>query len=308
MLSVRVLRPPAPEDIELVRSLEAAASSVDGHESLASFVWRDLASPSHETSGILGVADATPVGYAHLGPSDTIGDPHLVAALVVDPDHRDGGLVASELLDALVREATTLGTTRVVLWCNGANDDFDALAGTRGFTRFGEQFQMRVPLPLAESPKWPSDVSVRSFVPGQDDADWLRVNNRAFHGHPDQGGWDQSTLARRLAEPWFDPAGFLLAFEGTELAGFCWTKVHDDARDGRLGEIYVIGVDPGHQGTGLGRALTVAGLEHLARDRACPTGMLYVDGANRAALGLYRALGFTVHRSDRAYEWMPGRS
>ena len=33
---------------------------------------------------------ARPVGYAHLAPSDTEADPHLVAAIVVDPDHRDG--------------------------------------------------------------------------------------------------------------------------------------------------------------------------------------------------------------------------
>jgi ribosomal protein S18 acetylase RimI-like enzyme len=30
--------------------------------------------------------------------------------------------------------------------------------------------------------------------------------------------------------------------------------------------------------------------------------MLYVDGANAAALGLYRALGFTPYRTDRSYE------
>ncbi len=143
---------------------------------------------------------------------------------------------------------------------------------------------MRVPLPLAEHPEWPAGVSVRAFVPGRDDADWLRVNNRAFAGHPDQGGWVESTLQRRMAEPWFDPAGFLLAFDRDRLAGFCWTKVHEPGSGTRaaLGEIYVIGVDPDRQGTGLGRALTVGGLDHLAHDRDCPVGMLYVDGANRA--------------------------
>ena len=99
----------------------------------------------------------------------------------------------------------------------------------------------------------PDGVGLRTFRPGTDDAAWLRVNNRAFENHPDQGGWVEAVLARRMAEPWFDPAGFLLAWRGDELAGFCWTKVHEEPE--RLGEIFVIGVDPDAQGIGLGRAL-----------------------------------------------------
>jgi mycothiol synthase len=186
---------------------------------------------------------------------------------------------------------------------NGVDDAADATVRAAGFELAGEQFQMRVPLPLSEVPQWPPGITVRSFVPGRDDESWVRVNNRAFLGHPDQGDWSETTLQRRIVEPWFDPAGFLLAVSPDGLAGFCWTKVHEDPRDGRLGEIYVIGVDPDHQGTGLGRALTVGGLVHLHRDRECPTGMLYVDAANPPALGLYRALGFTVHRTDRSYAW-----
>ncbi len=304
MLSIRVWRPPAPADAEIAHGLEAAAARHDGHESLGSFVKRDLDAPAPESIGILATDDAQPVGYAHLAPSDTLADPHAVAGLAVHPEHRAGNFVARALLETVVSEAET-AAARVVLWVNGADDGFDALAASIGFTRVSEQFQMRVPLPLAESPKWPAGVTVRTFVPGDDDAAWLRVNNRAFDNHPDQGGWAEATLQRRLTESWFDPADFLLAFAGDALAGFCWTKVHPATPDGRLGEIYVIGVDPDHQGIGLGRALTVGGLQHLARDRGCPMGMLYVDGANPPALGLYRALGFVVHRTDRAYAWVP---
>jgi mycothiol synthase len=161
---------------------------------------------------------------------------------------------------------------------------------------------MRVALPLGEKPAWPPGVDVRPFVPGRDDDAWLAVNNRAFAGHPEQGGWVESTLARRLAEPWFDPKGFLLAFDADGLAGFCWTKIHA-ATDGdpELGEIFVIGVDPSRAGAGLGRALVVAGLRSLA-ERGLRTGMLFVDGDNGAALRLYESLGFTTHRRDRAYE------
>jgi len=155
-----------------------------------------------------------------------------------------------------------------------------------------------VPLPRPDAIRIPDGVELRAFRPGTDDAAWLRVNNRAFANHPDQGGWVEEILARRMAEPWFDPAGFLLAWRGTELAGSCWTKVHTEPE--HLGEIFVIGVDPDAQGIGLGRTLTLAGLDHLAAVRGCPTCVLYVAAANAPAVGLYESIGFVVHRTDTA--------
>jgi mycothiol synthase len=108
-------------------------------------------------------------------------------------------------------------------------------------------------------------------------------------------------LQARAREPWFDADGFLLHERDGRLAGFCWTKIHPaNAASEALGEIYVIAVDPDFHGLGLGRALTLAGLDWLAR-KGVGTGMLYVDAANVAAVTMYERLGFAVHHDDQAF-------
>src|SRR5262249_49615780 len=146
-------------------------------------------------------------------------------------------------------------------------------------------------------------LDLRAFIPGSNDEDaWVTVNNRAFARHPDQGHQTLDSLHTQMAEPWFDPSGFLVLDDPEvpgRLAGFCWPKVHDatDA-DPAMGEIYVIGVDPDRHGDRLGLGLTLAGLDHLASN-GLKVGMLYVDATNAAARGLYDRLGFTAHHRRR---------
>jgi mycothiol synthase len=139
-------------------------------------------------------------------------------------------------------------------------------------------------------------VIVCAFRPEVDEAAWLRVNNAAFAGHPENGAWTEEILDDRKGQSWFDPDGFRMAWEGPTLVGFCWTKVHDDG----VGEIYVIAVSPAAQGRGLGRALVLEGLRHLAEDRRLSRAMLYVDSGNESALELYQKLGFRLDHVDRA--------
>jgi len=116
----------------------------------------------------------------------------------------------------------------------------------------------------------------------------------------------------REAEPWFDPAGFLLAWrgdpdDGGTLLGFHWTKVHPpgDAGPEAVGEIYVLGVDPDAQGLRLGRALTDLGLAHL-RGRGLGQVLLYTDEDNTAAVALYERTGF--HRWSVDVSWRRDRT
>jgi mycothiol synthase len=291
-----VVRDFTADDVARVRALSDAVESTTGIVPLGDDAWTGM----HALAGRdRGVFDDTGDAYAHLAR-------HHEDAWSVELVARPGAVVD---LDALLADALTViadeGGGHVTYWVHGTEADpaADARAANAGFVAERDLLQLRVPLPLAAPSRFPDDTTVRTFRVGEDEADWVPVNNRAFHGHPEQGAWTIEMLQAREQEDWFDPEGFVLAFDDDGLAGFCWTKVHPaqpPREPDALGEIYVIGADPSRQGRGLGRALTTAGLESLAA-RGISVGMLYVDADNDAAVGLYRALGFVTHRTDRAY-------
>ncbi|MEV0413825.1 mycothiol synthase [Streptomyces sp. NPDC050448] len=233
-------------------------------------------------------------GYGQLEDTDPVEAP--AAELVVHPALRGRGhgrALGSALLAASGK--------RIRVWAHGGKSAARHLAQVLGLTLFRELRQLRRPLgpeapPLPEA-VLPAGVTVRTFVPGQDDAAWLAVNSAAFAHHPEQGALTQRDLNDRIGQPWFDPKGFFLAEREGELIGFHWTKVHAEER---LGEVYVLGVRPGAQGGGLGKALTAIGLHHLA-GAGLPTAMLYVDADNPAALAVYEGLGFSTHEVDLMY-------
>jgi len=292
---VEVKRQMGPDDIAAVQELLDVAAAADGHRPLGEHKWLDLVQGGREGfAGLVAIEPGHdhPVGYAQLsrGPSS------WALEFLVDPHHRvPGNTIGIELVRQALQIVAGEGGGHLHLWVNKPRPEHDAVAAATGLVRGRDLYQMRRQLPVDE----PFVLDTRPFRPGVDDDAWLNVNNRAFHWHPEQGGWDRATLEVREAETWFDPKGFLLHEEGGRLAGFCWTKVHRDEHP-PLGEIYVIAVDPDWQGTGLGRRLTLAGLDHLSR-AGLTVGMLYVDAANRSALKLYVDLGFEIDHIDRAY-------
>jgi mycothiol synthase len=273
----------------------------------------------------------TAVGYAHLDSSEGEGEDDLSGELVVHPSYRRRGH-GRTLIAALTAGIPGHG---IRLWAHGDLPAAAELASATGFTRVRSLWQMRRALAgpgdSIPEPSFPAGVTVRTFIPGKDEDAWLELNARAFAHHPEQGAWTRSDLELREAEPWFDPEGFFLAERDGRLAGFHWTKVHaegpDSTPEGSVsggsasgdgapgegasrnspsrnrepeGEVYVVGVDPGRQGGGLGRALTLAGLRYLA-SRGLSHVMLYVDEENTAATRLYSALGFTRSSTDVMY-------
>ena len=136
------------------------------------------------------------------------------------------------------------------------------------------------------------EYAIRTFDPKEDKDRWLALNNKIFAKHPDQGNWVIQDLENRMAENWFDPAGFFLATKGDEIVGFVWTKIHQDfVNQEPVGELYVVGVDPDHAHQGIGRAVSVAAINYLVA-KGLKHSMLYVDADNEKGLALYTSLGF----------------
>ncbi len=242
-------------------------------------------------------SDNSIVGYLHLDQTDEVAGP--VVELVVHPQHRRTGVGT-----ALVKAASDRARDeRLRLWAHGELAMAHALAINLGFKKTRELWQMRRSL-FAVVPKTtvPDGISIRSFVPGQDEEAWLALNAIVFAEHPEQGQLSRRDLDVRMSESWFDPRGFLLAFRNDELVGFHWTKIHGGLRRGEhdhseIGEIYVLGVSPQERGTGLSRALAVKGLEYL-RDEGLGAAMLYVDADNTPAKTLYESVGFMHWDTD----------
>ena len=241
------------------------------------------------------------VGYAHLDPTDPVEGPS--GELVIHPARRRRGFGLA-LVHALEAEA---GDRQLRLWAHGDLPAATRLAAAAGFQRVRALWQMRRSLQARLGrPQLAQGIAVRTFEVGRDEQPWTKLNARAFARHPEQGAWTLADLDLREREPWFDPAGFFLAERDGKLVGFHWTKIH--GRDGEahaggdhehqaLGEVYVVGVDPDERGTGLGRALTLVGLQYL-RSRGLFQVMLYVDESNTPAIGLYESLGFTHWDTD----------
>ena len=233
------------------------------------------------------------VGYAQVAEAGT---PDAVAELVVDPAHRRRGH-GRALLDAALAEGARS------VWAHGLLPAADALARAAGLAMTRSLHRMTRPLTDADAvdPQLPPGFSVRAFEPGRDDETWVRLNAAAFARHPEQGRLTVADLHERMAQPWFDPAGLLLVVEDADRTrsspstGPRWSRGST-----RSGEVYVVGVDPAHQGRGLGGPVTRLGLAHLAR-LGLGEVELYVDGDNTAARRTYERLGFTDAAVDGQY-------
>jgi len=158
--------------------------------------------------------------------------------------------------------------------------------------------------------------SVERFGKEHVDQQWLKANNEAFSWHPEQGGWDMERLHRGMEPAWFDEKDVIFFWdvpanaeettkESTEktlpnMAGFHWTKWHDETEEG-FGEVYVVGLADAYRGRRLGGPLLNAGLERMA-EKGADRVILYVEADNGPAVKAYERLGFEIAENHVVYE------
>jgi mycothiol synthase len=278
---------PEPE-VNGVLRLVADAEAVDQVPALNEAALLQLQRPHPTTQHVLVSEGEDLVAYAQLEP----GTEWSAGQLLVAPDHRRQG-IGTLLLQRLIKESSL----PLRIWAMGDSPAARALAKTTGMTRRRELLIMERGL-NEELPETvvPGGVEIRTFVPGQDEQEWLQVNAAAFAHHPEQSLIDRDDLSDRMAEPWFDSNGFFVATIEETIVGFHWTKQHQD----QLGEVYVLGVAPSAAGRGLGKALLLTGLRSL-QQRGNTRVQLYVESDNRAAIELYLNYGFATVNRDVMY-------
>lgn len=296
------------QTLDEILELIEATTQIDGHQPVGEHKYSHLKVGAAGWLGVLARdAAGTLIGYAHTRWGSPDQRPRVAVEIVVHPDARHDGQVAKQLLDETQTAVARAGGGLMYLWVHRVEHADQTLAYELGFDIQRElAFMVR---PLDERPAHamlPEGIELRTYRDGQDVEAFLAVNNAAFEGHPENGGWDADDFAERTALDWFEPDDLLMAWRGDDLVGFHWTKWHGHASDEvpahePVGEVYVLAVAPEAQGLGLGRRLLDAGVEHLW-ERGCRQAILYVDCASTGAVALYESAEFDHRYHDVCYE------
>jgi mycothiol synthase len=281
------------------RTLLRAVIEADDHRGVGAEVLEILAEPG---AGFGILAPSREGGRGARGSLDglafsrPIGDGHVWdIELTVHPRRRGHGLGDALLTAAL---DTVPAHTGLRVWAYRPGVAQRRLAARHGLGPAMHLLQLRgdTRMGTRPAPPLPGGMRLRTLAPG-DEAGVLATHNAAFTTEQ----LSEHQFRTRLARPNMGPDHLVVAETADgAVAGYCWmASPRPDGEGAGHGELVLLAVHPDHHGKGLGRTLTVAGMDLLAR-RGVERCMIYGDASNEPAIRLYRKLGFEPHHIDVA--------
>jgi mycothiol synthase len=217
------------------------------------------------------------------------GDDRAWCWLHVHPDYRNHGL-GNALFAECLRRAEESGVQSIFFTPSRNATLLIDFLQRRGYNMERYFWDMRLEADHpSEAATLPDGFTLRTFVPGQDEALLTHVRNVTFAEHYGS--------VQRTKEGWFHADGVFFAFDGDEVAGFCMTSRDErewERRGEKVGHIGLLGVMSAYRGRSVGRALLLIGVNYL---RGFVTVVeLGVEGKNDNALALYHSVGFHEYK------------
>ncbi len=299
-------RAPRLDDAQAVANLISACRAVDTREADSTLgeVLDDWADVDLATEAVAVLApDGGMAGYA-----DILNRSYVVVSVYgyVHPTYRGRG-IGGYLLEWGERwtrdrmERAPEGARVVVQhYVVAENADARGLLATAGYEPVRRIYEMEIDLPPdlpLSPPAWPAGVTVRGLVPGEDERACYEAVEDAFRdvwGRP-RGAFER--FVGMTEREGFDPALWLMAMDGEEIAGLVLGRVVEG-----MGWVDVVGVRRPWRGRGLGLALLRQLFEAYRTGGVRRVGLSVDAESLTGAPRLYARAGMRVVRSHILYQ------
>ncbi len=302
--STYIIRNYRPDDFNSYVQLHVESEKVEATRlrALSQVFSERLGRPNHlpEKDLFIVEADGKIIGYIDVIPELGIG--RVVLDCLVHPEHRRKGL-ATELSHYASRRAKELGARVAHVNITPDNVAAKSLLAKLGFRCVSRSLELRLHFSKARLPEVEPTLMCRHLQRGEEDK-LAELQNRSFAS---SWGFNPNTIDEivyRTNLSDCSPKDVILASEEDKLTGYCWTTMNleENAAIGiNKGRIFMLGVDPGYRGRGIGKLVLLAGLSYL-KSRGSEVVELTVDSQNKTARALYKSLGFKISSSTLWYE------
>jgi mycothiol synthase len=230
----------------------------------------------------------------------------------VHPAHADRGLGsylvrwAEHHAQQSIPRAPKEARVSMTNWINDLNSRAKHLFEARGWNVIRKNYRMSIEMtaPPAE-PIWPDSITLRTFVPGQDERIAIEADRDSFRDH---WGYVEQPFEEELkrfkhfmSKPDFDPTLWLLAMNGDRVAGICLNQPQS-GDDPDIGWVSNLGVRREYRRCGLGQALLQYSFADFYRRGKRKVGLSVDAGSLTGALGLYERAGMHVVRVNNTFE------